>query len=63
MKSTLKAQFIQFLENDLALSSACISAALGFQHEDFGLLPVMLWSQKLATLDEVSDMFDWLDNR
>ncbi|MEO0532408.1 MAG: DUF2949 domain-containing protein [Cyanobacteria bacterium P01_A01_bin.123] len=63
MTSIFESQFIQFLESDLSLSNASVSLALRHYDGDFSLLPIILWKYGLVTLDEVSYMFDWLENR
>jgi len=56
-------KFLQFLEDDLALSKDEITLALKYSQGDCGLLPVIFWQYGLANLDEVSLMFDWLETR
>lgn len=61
MKPTARSQFIHSLEHNFALSHAAISLATKHDEGDFRLLPIVLWKYGLVTLDEVEDMFDWLE--
>ena len=63
MKSTLRSQFIHLLEADLLLPYESVSLALKHHIKDWNLLPKVLWKYGLATLNQVSDMFDWLEAR
>ncbi|MBE7385717.1 MAG: DUF2949 domain-containing protein [Leptolyngbya sp. SIO1E4] len=63
MKPTLESQFIYFLEEDLSLPHESVSLALKHHSGDWNLLPIILWKYGLATLNQVSCMFDWLEAR
>jgi hypothetical protein len=56
-------KFLQFLENDLAVSQDAITLGLKYCQGDYGLLPVIFWKYGLVSLDEISLMFDWLETR
>lgn len=62
MKSTIEPQFLQFLENDLAIAHDSIALALRYVPYDCSLLPIILWKYGLADLDQLNSMFDWLEN-
>ncbi|MEL7495110.1 MAG: DUF2949 domain-containing protein, partial [Cyanobacteria bacterium J06554_11] len=55
-------QLIQFLEEKLAISQSAIATALNHHNADISLLPITLWKYHLITLNEVSELFDWLAN-
>ncbi|MFB2924156.1 MULTISPECIES: DUF2949 domain-containing protein [Aerosakkonema] len=54
-------QFIRFLEEELAISSASISIALKHREHDPGPLPMILWQYGLVTLEELDRIYDWLE--
>jgi Protein of unknown function (DUF2949) len=53
-------QFLNFLRNELELSSADISVALRHQQIDNGPLPMLLWQYGLVNLEQLERIFDWL---
>ncbi|BAY26595.1 hypothetical protein NIES2100_64110 [Calothrix sp. NIES-2100] len=53
-------QFLNFLHNELELSSADISVALRHQQMDNGPLPMLLWQYGLVDLEQLERIFDWL---
>lgn len=61
MGSMADVQFLLFLEADLQLPTASVAMALRHHPGDRALLPIVLWQYGLATLDQVSAMFDWLE--
>lgn len=61
MASVADLQFLHFLEADLRLPTASVAMALRHHPGDRALLPIVLWQYGLATLDQVSAMFDWLE--
>lgn len=59
MTSTNRAQFINFLQEDLAIPAPALLLAL--QHpEQQTDLPMILWQYGLITLTELDRIFDWL---
>lgn len=54
---------VAFLQDDLALSSDAI--ALGLRQADTApeRLPMILWQYGLVSLEELDQIFDWLDSR
>ena len=54
-------RFIQFLQEDLALSTASIAIALKRSEQDPGHLSMILWQYGLVTLDQLEHIFDWLE--
>ncbi|HEY9624423.1 MAG TPA: DUF2949 domain-containing protein [Crinalium sp.] len=56
-------QFIQFLQNDLAISAAEIAIALRQRELYSDPLPMILWQYGLVTLEQLTQIFDWLDDQ
>ena len=54
-------QFICFLQEDLAISAASIAMATRHSEQDSGPLPMILWQYGLITLEQLSQIYDWLD--
>ncbi len=54
-------RFIRFLQEDLALSSSSISIALRHSEHDPGPLPMILWQYGLITLEQLDQIYDWLE--
>ncbi|MBE9180527.1 DUF2949 domain-containing protein [Oculatella sp. LEGE 06141] len=61
MTPTTYSRFIQFLQEDLALSSSSIAIALRHREQDPGPLPMILWQYGLVTLEQLDRIFDWLE--
>lgn len=55
-------KFIRFLEEDLALSSSTIAFALRHRDQDQGPLPMILWQYGLITIDQLNQIYDWLES-
>ena len=54
-------QFIRFLQEDLAISAASIAVALLHREQDPGPLPMILWQYGLITLEQLDQIYDWLE--
>jgi len=54
-------QLIDFLEKELALSETSIAIALRHSEQDPGPLPMILWQYGLVSLEELEQIFDWLE--
>ncbi|MBF2067924.1 MAG: DUF2949 domain-containing protein [Calothrix sp. C42_A2020_038] len=52
---------ISFLQEDLAISSASLAVALRHSQQDPGPLPMILWQYGLITLDQLEQIYDWLE--
>ncbi|MGB0563968.1 MAG: DUF2949 domain-containing protein [Spirulinaceae cyanobacterium] len=63
LQPTLTQQFIQFLQDDLAIPADSLSIALRHQGQPSSpnVLPMVLWQYGLVTLDQMDEMFDWLE--
>jgi hypothetical protein len=55
-------QLITFLQEELDLSSNSIDIALRHSEQDPGPLPMILWQYGLVSLEELEQIFDWLEN-
>lgn len=60
-ESTTRAQLIQFLREELALSSSAIAIATRHEQHSSNLLPMVLWQYGLITLEQLDQIFDWLE--
>jgi hypothetical protein len=54
-------QLIQFLHYELAVSSAEINVLLRHPEQDYAPLPMIIWQYGLITLEQLAQIFDWLD--
>ncbi|MGJ5675084.1 MAG: DUF2949 domain-containing protein [Nostochopsis sp.] len=54
-------QLIRFLQEDLAISAACINVALRHSKQDPGPLPMILWQYGLITLEQLEQIYDWME--
>ncbi|MFO8041344.1 MAG: DUF2949 domain-containing protein [Sodalinema sp.] len=61
MGATRQRQFINFLQEELSLSPDSIAIALRRRDTDAGPLPMILWKYGFVTLDELSQIYDWLE--
>ena len=58
--SRSETQFINFLQEELAISTSFITLALQRHKEDPGPLPMILWHYGLVSLEQLEQIFDWL---
>ncbi|MEB3212708.1 MAG: DUF2949 domain-containing protein [Leptolyngbyaceae bacterium] len=54
-------RLIQFLQDELAISPSSIDVALRQSQSDPGPLPMILWKYGLITLEQLNQIFDWLE--
>lgn len=54
-------RLIRFLQEDMAIPSRAIQAALKQCKADLGPLPMVLWQQGELTLSQLERIFDWLE--
>jgi hypothetical protein len=54
-------QFLQFLREDLSISAASIDMATRHREQDPGPLPMILWQYGLVTLEQLDQIYDWLE--
>lgn len=56
-------KLINFLEEDLAISSKAIAFALRQESKAFPNLAMVLWQYGLITLEELDCIFNWMEAR
>jgi Protein of unknown function (DUF2949) len=61
MASTHLNKLIRFLREDLSLSTASMDMALKQIESNPGPLPMVLWQYGLVTIDQLNQIYDWLD--
>ncbi|MBE9116744.1 DUF2949 domain-containing protein [Lusitaniella coriacea LEGE 07157] len=63
MKTSILNQFINFLQEELALPSESIKTALRQCEENIGIghLPMVLWQYGLVNLKQLDLIFEWLE--
>ena len=61
MTSATQHQLLQFLEEELALSTDSIGLALRHLEQDPGPLPIVLWQYGLITIEQLNQIYDWLE--
>ncbi|MGJ5673404.1 MAG: DUF2949 domain-containing protein [Nostochopsis sp.] len=54
------AQFLNFLQEDLAIPASDLQLALRHPEQTPNLLPIILWQYGLVTLNQLDRIFDWL---
>lgn len=54
-------QLVHFLEAELGISDGAISLALRHCEQTPNFLPITLWQYGLVTLDQLTQIFDWLE--
>lgn len=61
MTPALYSKFIQFLQEELALSRDSIEVVQRSVEQNPGPLPMVLWQYGLVTLEELERIYDWLE--
>ena len=61
MNSKRLQRLIGFLQDDLAIPSTSIDVAVRHQPDALNLLPMVLWQYGLVTLQQLEQIFDWLE--
>lgn len=59
--SMRNANLIKFLQDELEISPAAISMALRHCEQDPGPLPMVLWQYGLVSLDQLEQIYDWME--
>ncbi len=54
-------QLLSFLQEQLAISAPSIAIALRYHDQNHGPLPMILWQYGLISLEQLEQIFDWLD--
>jgi hypothetical protein len=60
-KHKTPSQLISFLQDELAIPASSIAIALRHPEQNFSLLPMILWQYGLVTLEQLDQIFDWLE--
>ncbi len=55
--------FLNFLQNELALSTQDISVALRKRELENDPLPMLLWQYGLVSLEQLEQILDWLEDQ
>lgn len=61
MGHTGHSRLIRFLQEDLSISAASLAIALRHVEQDPGPLPMVLWQYGLVTLEQLDQIYDWLE--
>jgi hypothetical protein len=56
-----KPNLIKFLQEELAISAASLQVALKHSEQDPGPLPMILWQYGLVTLEQLEQIYDWME--
>jgi hypothetical protein len=52
---------IQFLQEELSVSYSSIEVALRHSEQDPGPLPMILWQYGFITLEQLEQIYDWME--
>jgi hypothetical protein len=61
MRQSTYSRLIRFLQDDLSISTASLAVALRHSEQDPGPLPMILWQYGLVTLEQLEQIYDWLE--
>ncbi len=61
MAQSRYSRLINFLQEDLAISTASLAVALRHHEQEPGSLAIILWQYGLITLDQLEQIYDWLE--
>lgn len=61
MSPSTYSRLIHFLQEDLSISAASLAVALRHREHDPGPLPMILWQYGLITLEQLEQIYDWLE--
>jgi hypothetical protein len=54
-------KLIRFLQDELAIPAASIDLAVRHPEQTPNLLPMVLWQYGLITIEQLDQIFDWLE--
>lgn len=57
----LNQQLIQFLQTELAIPASAIAIGLRYSEQMPSLLPTVLWQYGLITLEQLDQVFEWME--
>jgi hypothetical protein len=55
-------QLLRYLQEEMAISAASIAIALRHREQDPGPLPMILWKYGFISLQQLDQIYDWLEN-
>jgi hypothetical protein len=55
------ANLIRFLQEELSIAPSSIQVALKHSEQDPGPLPMILWQYGLVTLEQLEQIYDWME--
>lgn len=61
-ETTTQARLIHFLQEELAVPTAAISLALRQSESEASRLPIVLWQYGLITIQQLNQVFDWMES-
>ncbi|NJO39350.1 MAG: DUF2949 domain-containing protein [Cyanobacteria bacterium CRU_2_1] len=60
-ESTTQTRLITFLRDELAVPASAIALALRQPEQNSTVLPMVLWQYGLITLEQLDQIFDWME--
>ncbi|MFM7424277.1 MAG: DUF2949 domain-containing protein [Elainella sp.] len=54
-------KLIRFLQEELSVPASAIAMALRQHESDSGWLPIILWQYGLITLQQLNQVFEWME--
>lgn len=60
-ETTTRTQLINFLQEELAVPASAIALALRHPESESNWLPIILWQYGLITLQQLNQVFEWLE--
>ena len=61
LKNSIYNNFIQFLQDDLAMSKDALAIVKKTVEKNIEPVPMVLWKYGLVTLEELDRIYDWLE--
>jgi len=61
LKSTSQRRLLTFLQEELSIPNDSIGLALRHLEQNPGPLPIVLWQYGLITLEQLNQIYDWLE--
>ena len=61
MASTHFTKLVSFLQDDLAISASSMAIVLKQAEHNPGPLPMILWQYGLVTIEQLDQIYDWMD--
>jgi hypothetical protein len=57
-----QSKLIRFLEDELAVPASAIAMALRRHESESSWLPIILWQYGLITLQQLNQVFEWMES-